>query len=163
MSNNQVRSEDSPVYQVEQDSDDLVIAQALSILARRCQPGAAMTSPTDVKNYLVMRAAHLEREVFGCMWLDSQNRIIKCEDLFAGTLTQTSVYPREVVKQGIQLSAAAVIFTHNHPSGIPSPSRADEALTQTLKAALALVDIRVLDHIITAAAATTSMAEMGMI
>lgn len=157
-----VRSQDPAEYTVEQ-SDDKIIEQALAILQRRCRTGIIMDSPQVVKNYLVLRAAKLDREVFGCLWVDSQHRIIECEDLFFGTLTQTSVYPREVVKRAIQLNASAVILTHNHPSGSTQPSRADESLTQTLKTALALVDVRVLDHIITAGGSTSSMAEMGLV
>ena len=157
-----VRSQDPAEYTVEQ-TDDKIIEQALAILQRRCRTGIIMDSPQVVKNYLVLRAAKLDREVFGCLWVDSQHRIIECEDLFFGTLTQTSVYPREVVKRAIQLNASAVILTHNHPSGSTQPSRADESLTQTLKAALALVDVRILDHIITAGGSTASMAEMGLV
>lgn len=156
------RSEDVSIYTVE-SSEDAIIAEALAILDRRCQPGATMDSPNAVKQYLTLRAASHEREVFGCLWLDSQNRILACEDLFVGTLTQTSVYPREVARRALTLNAAAVIITHNHPSGVPSPSRADQALTKTLKAALELIDCRVLDHIITAAGQAQSMAELGMV
>ena len=144
-------------------SEDLIIAEALRILDARCQRDGAMDSPQTVRSWLCLRAARLEREVFSVMFLDSQNRLITCEEMFAGTLTQTSVYPREVIKRALQLNAAGVILTHNHPSGIPTPSRADEMLTQTLKQALALVDIRVLDHIITAGGQARSMAEMGLV
>ena len=97
------------------------------------------------------------------MFLDSQNRVIETLEMFRGTLTQTSVYPREVVIEALARNAAAVILTHNHPSGHPEPSRADEALTQTLKSALALVDVRVLDHFIVTRSAVVSLAEMGLL
>ena len=102
-------------------------------------------------------------EIFAVLFLDSQNRLIALEEMFRGTLTQTSVYPREVVLRALHHHAAAVVLTHNHPSGTVQPSRADEALTQTLKAALALVDVRVLDHVIVAPGQALSMAERGLI
>ena len=125
-----------------------------------------MTSPDDVTNYLILRAATLEdphREAFGVMYLDSQHRLITIQDEFVGTLSQTSVYPREIVRAALHHNAAAVVLTHNHPSGNPQPSRADETLTKTLKSALALVDVRVLDHIITAGGSATSLAEQGLV
>lgn len=162
--NNVARSQETPVYHVSQSAeDDAIIARALAILTRRSEAGTALTSPNAAKDYLIMRAAGLQHEVFGCMWLDSQNRIITCEDMFRGTLTQTSIYPREVVKRALELNAGAVILTHNHPSGVAEPSRADENLTQTLKSALALIDVRILDHIITAGGKTVSMAELGLV
>ena len=104
-----------------------------------------------------------EHEVFVCVFLDSQNRVIACEELFRGTLAQTSVYPREVVKAALAHNAAAVIFAHNHPSGVAEPSRADELLTQALKQALALVDVKVLDHFVVAGAGAVSFAERGLL
>ena len=145
------------------EAEDQIVAKALLILSRRCAPGEAMGSPETVKQYLTVRAALHSREVFGCMFLDAQNCILACEDMFAGTLTQTSVYPREVVRRCMELNACSIIFTHNHPSGNPTPSRADEMLTSTLKTALSLVDVRVLDHVITAGGQALSMAEKGLI
>ena len=104
-----------------------------------------------------------DHEVFSVLFLDAQHRVIEFSEMFRGTLTQTSVYPREVVKEALRLNAAALIFTHNHPSGSLVPSRADEALTQTLKSALSLVDVKVLDHIITSNSGALSMAEKGLI
>jgi DNA repair protein RadC len=98
-----------------------------------------------------------------CIFLDSQHRVIDCEELFRGTLAQTSVYPREVVKEALARNSAAVIFAHNHPSGVAEPSRADELLTQSLKQALALVDIRTLDHFVVAGPQVVSFAERGLI
>ncbi len=124
-----------------------------------------LASPAAVRTYLRLLMARLEHEVFVVLFLDSQNRVIASEEMFRGTLTQTSVYPREVVKRALELNAAAVILAHNHPSGSVEPSRADEALTQTLRASLALVDARVLDHFIVAGNgnAILSMAERGLL
>ena len=120
-------------------------------------------SPQAVKNYLQLQLAHRRHEVFAALFLDAQNRLIAMEELFRGTLTQTSVYPREVVLKSLHHHAASVVLAHNHPSGTVQPSRADEALTQTLKAALALVDVRVLDHVIVAPGEALSMAEKGLL
>jgi DNA repair protein RadC len=122
-----------------------------------------LDSPQKVRDYLRLRIGQLSHEVFSVLFLDAQNRLIRDEELFQGTLTQTSVYPREVVKRALQRNAAAVIFAHNHPSGAAEPSRADELLTRTLREALALVDVRVLDHIIVAGHQTTSFAERGLL
>lgn len=145
------------------EAEDQIIAQALVILSRRCAPGRQIGGPADVREYLTLRAAMHKREVFGVVFLDAQNCILACEDLFFGTLTQTSVYPREVLRRCIELNAAAIILTHNHPSGSTTPSRADELLTNTLKTALAVIDVRVLDHVITAGGQSLSMAERGLI
>lgn len=120
-------------------------------------------SPEAVKGFLSTRYATKPYEVFMVLFLDVQNRLIVAEEMFRGTLTQTSVYPREVVVRALEHQAASVILSHNHPSGSVQPSRADEALTQTLKAALALVDVRVLDHVIWAAGTVVSFAERGII
>jgi len=122
-----------------------------------------LDSPPKVREYLRLRIGLLPHEVFTALFLDAQNRLIDDEELFRGSLTQTSVYPREVVKRALARNAAAVIFAHNHPSGLAEPSRADELLTRTLRDALALVDVRVLDHIIVAGAASTSFAERGLL
>lgn len=161
--NTTARSIDAPTYDVGPTDDDAIIARALAILADRIKAGPLMDSPRAVREYLIVQAAkHDAREVFGVMFLDAQNRVIEFKELFTGTLTQTSVYPREVAREALRLNAAAVILSHNHPSGETRPSRADEVLTSTLKSALALVDVRVLDHIITAGGASTSMAELGL-
>jgi DNA repair protein RadC len=127
----------------------------------RTQP--VFTSPQLVKDYLQMRLGALPHEVFAMLFLDAQHKLIACEELFRGTLTQTSVYPREVVKRSLELNAASVILAHNHPSGTLEPSRADELLTQTLKSALNLVDIRVLDHLVVSRHGALSFAERGLI
>jgi DNA repair protein RadC len=120
-------------------------------------------SPDKVKDYLRMQLAGHEHEVFAVLFLDAQNRLIEYEEMFRGTLTQTSVYPREVVKRALLRQAAAVIFAHNHPSGAAEPSRADEFLTQTLKAALALIDVRVLDHLVVGRSEVVSLAQRGLL
>jgi DNA repair protein RadC len=124
---------------------------------------AVFSSPQLVKDYLQMRLGALPHEVFAVLFLDAQQKLIACEELFRGTLTQTSVYPREVVKRSLELNAAAVILAHNHPSGVLEPSRADELLTQTLKSSLNLVDVRVLDHFVVSRHGALSFAERGLI
>lgn len=125
--------------------------------------GEALSSPQLVKEYLSAHFAGYTAECFAALWLTAQHHVIAVEDLFRGTLSQTSVYPREVVRAAMKHNAGAVIFAHNHPSGEPEPSRADEFITQTLKQALALVDVRVIDHIVVGAARACSMAERGLL
>lgn len=120
-------------------------------------------SPKDSAAFLKARIGSLEREVFCAIYLDAQHKVIDFEVLFYGTLSQTSVYPREVVKSALARNAAAMIVAHNHPSGCTEPSRADEYLTNTLKSALNLVDVRLLDHIVVGASGTTSLAERGLV
>ena len=125
--------------------------------------GAALTSPGAVRDFLRLTLGPLEHEVFVCLWLDAQHRVIRTDECFRGTLTQTSVYPREIVKAALRANAAAVIFAHNHPSGAAQPSQADELLTRNLKEALALVDVKVLDHFIVAGSHAISFAERGLL
>ncbi|HVE49003.1 MAG TPA: DNA repair protein RadC [Casimicrobiaceae bacterium] len=122
-----------------------------------------LNSPEAVRDYLRLSLSTRECEVFMALFLDSQHRLIAAEELFRGTLAQTSVYPREIVKAALARNAAAVIFAHNHPSGVAEPSRADELLTQSLKAALSLIDVRTLDHFIVAGGQVVSFAERGLI
>jgi len=146
------------------DHERAVIDAALTILGGYLrQPGAAFHSPDGVKNYLRLHLTSERREVFAVLFLDTQNRVIAFEVMFVGTLSQTSVYPRELVMAALRHEAAAVVLAHNHPSGSIHPSRADEHLTYTLKQALALVDVRVLDHIIVGGSGVLSMAEQGLI
>ncbi len=140
-----------------------VLELARRALAEKLKERAIFDSPDAVKHYLQLHIAARPHEVFAVLFLDVQHRLIALEELFRGTLTQTSVYPREVVLRALHHQAAAVVLAHNHPSGCTEPSRADEALTQTLKAALALIDVRVLDHMIVAKGQTLSMAERGLI
>jgi len=137
-------------------------------LARRSlweetQARDSLASPMAVRGYLRLRMQHLGHEVFWAVFLDAQNRVIAAEELFRGTLTQTSVYPREVVKQALAHNAAGVILAHNHPSGVAEPSVQDQALTRSLAESLALVDVKVLDHFIVAPGACLSFAERGLL
>ena len=140
-----------------------VFELARRALSQRLKEREAFHTPGAVKQYLQLQLAHKNHEVFAVLFLDHQNRMLAMEELFRGTLSQTSVYPREVVLRALHHQAAAVVLSHNHPSGSVQPSRADEHLTQTLKAALALVDVRVLDHIIVAPGEALSMAEKGLL
>jgi len=134
--------------------------QALSLRVRR---GTALTSPQLTVGCLTARLANRPYGTFTLIYLDNRHRMIACEDLFRGTIDGASVHPREVVKEALKHNAAAVILAHNHPSGVAEPSQADELITQRLKAALALVDIRILDHVIVAAGDSLSMAERGLL
>jgi DNA repair protein RadC len=142
--------------------------QAVLELARRSlreevQHATALSSPDKVRAYLRLTLSSRPHEVFMALFLDAQNRLIVADELFRGTLSQTSVYPREVVKRALAVNAGAVIFAHNHPSGVAEPSRSDELLTTSLKQALALVDVRVLDHLIVAGSNVLSFAERGLL
>jgi DNA repair protein RadC len=140
-----------------------VLELARRAMAQRLQERTVLDSPDAVKHYLQLHLGARPHEVFAVLFLDAQNRLVALEELFRGTLTQTSVYPREVVLRALHHQASAVVLSHNHPSGTVQPSRADEALTQTLKAALALIDVRVLDHIIVGPGDALSMAEKGLL
>lgn len=144
--------------------EQAVVDAALAILSHRVrEPGAVMCSPGQVREYLRLHLAGNERECFGVMFLDAQNRVIDFEILFEGTLSQTTVYPREVVKRVLQLNAAAVIVAHNHPSGEAEPSRADEHLTTAIQAALLYIDVHVLDHLVVGWPDIVSFAERGLL
>lgn len=140
-----------------------VLELARRALAQQLKERTVFASPHAVKEYLQLHLAVRPYEVFAVLFLDVQNRMLAMEELFRGTLTQTSVYPREVVLRSLHHQASAVVLCHNHPSGNVQPSKADESLTQTLKSALALVDVRVLDHIIVAEGQSLSMAEKGLV
>lgn len=146
-------------------SHKLAVARELLLrdLADRMKSEPVLSAPAAVRDWLRLYCANLGHEVFIVMLLDSQNRLIEAHELFRGTLSQTSVYPREVVKFALARNAAAVMFAHNHPSGVAEPSRADELLTQSLKQALALVDVRVLDHFVVAGTSAVSFAERGLV
>ena len=131
-------------------------------LAQQLKAAPVFDSPQKVKDFVALRLAGLNHEVFGVLFLDSQHRLIEMQELFRGTLAQTSVYPREVLRQALLLNAGAAILVHNHPSGIAEPSRADEVLTQSLVAALRVVEVRVLDHLVVGAGCVTSFAERGL-
>jgi DNA repair protein RadC len=142
--------------------------QAATELARRAlaaemKSGVNLSSPAAVRDFLRLSIQNRQVEVFVGLFLDAQNRVMAVEELFSGTLTQTSVFPREVVRRALHHNAAGVIFAHNHPSGVAEPSHADENLTRALKEALALIDVRVLDHFVVGRGATLSFAERGLL
>jgi len=140
-----------------------VLELARRAMAQRLQQRAVLDTPDAVKHYLQLQLSQRSQEVFAVLFMDAQHHLIALEEMFQGTLSQTSVYPREVVKRALHLNASAVVLSHNHPSGNVQPSRADEMLTQTLKSALALIDVRVLDHIIVAPGEALSMTERGLL
>ncbi len=140
-----------------------VLEMSRRALGEQMQSGDALSSPAAVRNYLRLLLGGRGQEVFVVLFLDAQHRVIAAEELFHGTLTQTSVYPREVVKRALHHNAAATIFAHNHPSGVSEPSQSDQLLTDALKQALGLVDVRVLDHFIVAGSGCLSFAERGLL
>ena len=140
-----------------------VLELARRSMASQLQQRPVFDTPGRVKEFLRLQLARREHEVFAVLFLDAQNQLLKMEEMFRGTLTQTSVYPREIVKRALEMNAAAVVFAHNHPSGAAEPSRADEYLTQTLRSALALVDVRVLDHLVVGHDDVVSFAERGLL
>lgn len=140
-----------------------VLELARRALAEQLRERAALDTPQAVKDYLQLQLASKKHECFAVLFLDNQHKLLALEEMFRGTLAQTSVYPREVVLRALHHHAAAVVLAHNHPSGTVQPSRADETLTQALKAALALIDVRVLDHVIVAPGLALSMAEKGLL
>lgn len=153
------------------DMADSVLAHRLGVarelllrdLCEQMSNSPVMSSPQVLRDWLRLHCAGLQHEVFLVLYLDAHHRLIEAEELFRGTLTQTSVYPREVVKGALARNAAALALAHNHPSGEAEPSRADELLTQTLKSALNLVDVRIIDHFIVAGDKVVSFAELGLI
>lgn len=142
---------------------DEVLQAAQHVLAGQMRGCEALTSPQVVRDFLRVKLGTLEHEIFAVIHLDAQNRVIDYVEMFRGTVSQTSVYPREVVKEALARNSAALLLVHNHPSGMAEASRADELLTQTLKSALALVDVRVLDHLIVAGGDILSFAERGLL
>jgi len=146
----------------------LAALKALPELARRyfeesLPSGESIRSPRDTESFLKARMQHLDHELFCCLYLDNRHRVLRFDELFRGTIDGTSVYPREVVKEALSVNAAAVILAHNHPSGVAEPSQADERITQRIKSALELVDIRLLDHLIVGEGAATSLASRGLL
>ena len=142
---------------------ELTIQEALGLIQSRLRENEVFSSPTAVKEYCQLQLAQERDEHFCCLFLDNQHRLITFERVFRGTVDGAAVYPRVVVRRALELNAAALILTHNHPSGVPEPSQADKWITSRLKGALALVDLRVLDHIIVGTDGTHSMAESGLI
>ncbi len=140
-----------------------LLALAMKVLSMRHYRGRTLRSPDDTQAYLRLRLADKQVELFGCLYLDNRHRVLELCELFHGTIDGTSVYPRVVVQQALEVNAAAVILFHNHPSGVAEPSQADERITRRLKNALELIDVRVLDHFIVAAGDSVSMAARGIL
>jgi len=139
-----------------------VLEIARRALRQQLRQAPVFDAPQKVKDFVALRLGGLPHEVFAVLWLDAQHRLIDMQELFRGSLAQTSVYPREVVRQALALNAGAAILAHNHPSGIAEPSRADEALTQSLVSALRLIEVRVLDHLVVGTGSVVSFAERGL-
>ena len=167
MQSNQVRSDPAVQYHPRplSDSEESTINEALAIMERKLSlPGdESFTSPTMTKEFLTLKLAGYQREVFAVMFMDNRHRLLSFEELFFGTIDGAQVHPREVVRRALQLNAAAVILAHNHPSGVTEPSRADESITQRIKEALSLMEVRLLDHMIVGGPQVTSFAERGML
>jgi DNA repair protein RadC len=140
-----------------------VLEIARRVLAQGLAQRPALEHPQAMKDYVCLQLAALDREVFAVLFLDVRQRLLAFETLFTGTLSQTAVHPREVVKRALALNASAVVLAHNHPSGVAEPSRADELITATLRQALLLVDVRVIDHVIVARGGAVSFAERGLL
>ncbi len=140
-----------------------LMAMALTILAEQHLPGKALSSPDETRKYLRLQLAERKNEVFGCIFLDTRHRIIEVTELFQGTIDGSSVHPRVVVQKALEFNAGAIVFFHNHPSGVAEQSHADEAITRRLKEALALVDVRVLDHFVVTAGESVSFAEKELL
>ncbi len=172
MINQEPNSNNQPLF-IEQKPGSYLIPKAVTLkqissvlselLAEQFELGEPLESPTKTINFLRSKLALIEHEVFGCLFLNNKHQILEYEELFTGTINGASVYPREVVKRALHHNAASVIFSHNHPSGTPEPSQADKAITEQLKDALSLIDVRVLDHIIIGGVETVSFAERGFL
>ncbi len=144
-------------------SAEEIVTMAKNLLNRRFAKGKLIHEPSDCKDFLTIKMSHLEHEIFSVVFLDNCHKVVAYEELFRGTIDGASVYPREVVKRALQLNAAAIIVAHNHPSGNSEPSQSDIRITERLKEALQLMDIRLLDHIIVGGSETHSMAERGLV
>ncbi|MEM6819887.1 MAG: DNA repair protein RadC [Pseudomonadota bacterium] len=157
-------TDDPDRYSVTRDvSSREILDKARAIIGERFSRGEQLRSAIEVRQYLQVALAALEQEVFACIFLDNRHRVIQFEKLFFGTIDGTSVYPREIVRRCLDHNAAAVILTHNHPSGVPEPSTADKHITKRITRALNLIDVRVLDHIVVGAEASVSFSERGML
>jgi DNA repair protein RadC len=156
-------AEEPTVYCIDNLTEDEIVAKALSIVTNKVTKGPVIESPRITKDYLRLRYSDLEHELFGVIWLDNQHKVIDIEELFRGTIDGATVHPREVVKSALIVNASACILFHNHPSGVEEPSQADDLITKRLKQALALVDTRVLDHLIISPSSVESMAERGLL
>jgi len=163
------RQADLPPFEIREEdgtyrraSPDEIIGAALAEIEARFATGTQITSPRETEDFLKLQLGHLEQEIFAVLWLDNRHSVIAFEELFQGTLDGASVYPREIVKAALAHNAAACILCHNHPSGVANPSDADRRITQRIKDALSLVDVRTLDHIVVGEK-TCSFAELGML
>ena len=142
---------------------DKIVTEALEYIESRYSRGEVFNSPEVAAKYFCLRLGLREREIFTCAFLDNRHRLIVVEDVFFGTIDGCSVHPREIVKSALNCNASAVIFAHNHPSGVPEPSSSDKVLTTRLKDALALIDVRVLDHVIVGGSSHVSLSARGLI
>lgn len=159
-----IKSESAPGYDVQRHTDDSIIAEAMTILRGRLRkPDSYINNPDDAKQLASLQLAEREHEVFCVMWLDNRHGMLAFQELFRGTIDSGTVPPREVVKEGLAVNAAACLLVHNHPSGNPEPSQADQRITHRLRDALTLIDIRVLDHLVIGGTDTVSFAERGLI
>lgn len=157
-------SEDTGKYQATRDlTEGQIIRFAKHLVKKRMKRGMQIGSPTSVAIHLALDYSELHHEVFICLFLDNKHRLIKSEEMFRGSINTATIHPREVVKRSLELNAAAVVLAHNHPSGDPEPSRVDILMTEQLSSALALIDVRVLDHIVIGAGETVSLAEKDLI
>ncbi|MES9897471.1 MAG: JAB domain-containing protein [Sedimenticola sp.] len=145
------------------ERDQKIVDDALAILAYVHQPGEEISSPQVTQKYLRLRLADCKNEVFGGIFLSNRHNIIATEELFFGTISGASVYPRVLVQRALEHNASALILYHNHPSGVAEPSRADEQITKRIVDALALIDVRILDHVVVGSGGCTSFAERGLI
>jgi DNA repair protein RadC len=151
------------INQLTVTEQERLVDLALSVLQERHQPGEVLHSPGQTRDYLRLRMAGFTAEAFGCVFLDNAHRVLAVKELFHGTIDGAAVYPRIVVQHALTLNAAATVFYHNHPSGVAEPSQADRRITERLRDALALIDVRVLDHIVVTHGDTTSFAERGLL
>jgi DNA repair protein RadC len=149
--------------QLNSEEQQSLMTLALTLLEEKHRPGEALTSPDDTRRYLRLRLAGYQNEVFGCVFLSNRHHVIEVAELFQGTIDGASVHPRVVVQRALACNAAALILFHNHPSGVCEPSHADEAITRRLKEALALIDVRIIDHLVLTAGEAVSLAERGAI
>jgi DNA repair protein RadC len=150
-------------YQLNPVEQQSLMTLALTLLEEKHRPGEALTSPEDTRRYLRLRLAGYQNEVFGCVFLSNRHRVIEVAELFQGTIDGASVHPRVVVQRALSCNAAALILYHNHPSSVAEPSHADEAITRRLKEALALIDVRIIDHLVVTAGEAVSLAESGLL
>lgn len=157
-------AEQSKHYVVERAvTEDEILQFAQQLIARKFKRGSKLNSPNDVQNYFMHKLSTLEHEVFCVLFMDNQHHVLAFEEMFRGTVNAANVYPREIVKQALLLNAAAIIIVHNHPSGEPEPSQSDRAITKQVKDAMALIDVRVLDHFIIGGDRCVSFAERGLL